>query len=140
MDRGEGRFERGAGGPVAVDAGDFAAREDLADHEGAGVGLRHQETTRIDVENLGSGRREAAALGLEEVADAARRDAVESDLGKGGLMPDHVRLRKRGETGRGVEPDGLFGVAVVVADAAVAVRAAVGDEARAGEGRAVDAA
>jgi hypothetical protein len=55
-------------------------------------------------------------------------------------VPDHLGLRERGETGRGVEPHGLLGVAVVVADAAVAVGAAVGDEAGAGERRAVDAA
>jgi hypothetical protein len=55
-------------------------------------------------------------------------------------MPDHLGLRKRGETRRGVEPDGFFGVAVVVADAAVAVRAAVGDQTGAGEGGSVDAA
>lgn len=57
MDGGEGGLEGSAWGPVAVDAGDFAAGEDLADDEGAGVGLRHQKTTRIDVENLGSRRR-----------------------------------------------------------------------------------
>jgi hypothetical protein len=77
---------------------------------------------------------------LEEVADAAWWAAVEADLGEGGFVPDHGGLGQRGEAGRGVEPDGVFGVAVVVADAAVAIGVAVGDEAGAGERRAVDAA
>jgi len=70
----------------------------------------------------------------------ARGPAVEADLGEGGRAPDDVGLRERAEVGRRVEPDWLFGVAVVVADAAVAVGAAVGDEAGAGERGAIKAA
>jgi hypothetical protein len=55
-------------------------------------------------------------------------------------MPDHLGLRKRAKTGWGVEPDGLLGVAVVVADAAIAIGLASSDEAGAGKRRAVDAA
>lgn len=140
MDCGECGLEGGAGGPVAVDAGDFAAGEDLADDERPAFGLGYQEPARVRIQHLGAWRREAAALGFEEVADVARGAAVEADLGEGGLMPDHFGLRKRGETGWGVEPDGFFWVAVVVADAAVAIGPAVGDETGAGERGAVDAA
>jgi hypothetical protein len=83
---------------------------------------------------------EAAALGFEEVADVAGGAAAEADLGEGGRAPDDVRLGQGRQVGRRVEPDWLLGVAVVVADAAVAVGAAVGDEAGAGERGAVEAA
>jgi len=83
---------------------------------------------------------EAAALGFEEVADVAGGAAGEADLGEGGRAPDDIRLRQNRQIGRRAEPDWLFGVAVVVADAAVAVGAAVGDEAGAGERGAIKAA
>jgi hypothetical protein len=55
-------------------------------------------------------------------------------------VPDHRGLRERGETGRGVEPDGILGIAVVVADAAIAIGLASSDQAGAGKGRSIDAA
>jgi hypothetical protein len=112
----------------------------LADCDGGAVGLGYQEAAEVDVENVRPWGGEAAALGFEEVADVARGAAVEADLGEGGRAPDDVGLRERAEVGRRVEPDRLLGITVVVADAAVAVGAAVGDQAGAGEGGAVEAA
>ena len=70
----------------------------------------------------------------------AGRAAREADLGEGSRAPNDVGLRERAEVGRRVEPDRLLGITVVVADAAVAVGAAVGDEAGAGERGAIKAA
>jgi hypothetical protein len=140
VDLGERVGQRWARGPVAGDAGYFAAGEDLADRDGEAVGLRQEQAAEVDVENLVAWGREAAALGFEEVADAARGPAREADLGEGGRAPDDVGLRQRGEIGGGLEPDRLLGIAVVVADAAVAIGAAIGDEAGAGERGAVEAA
>jgi hypothetical protein len=70
----------------------------------------------------------------------ARGAAVEADLGEGGRAPDDVGLRERAEVGRRVEPDRLLGITVVVADAAVAVGAALGHEAGARKRGAVEAA
>jgi len=136
---GEGVAERRSG-PVAGDAGYFAAGEYLADCDGGAVGLGQQEAAEVDVENVMSWGGEAAALGFEEVADVAGGAAGEADLGEGGRTPDDVGFRQGRQIGRWVEPDRLVGVAVVVADAAVAVGAAVGDEAGAGERGAVEAA
>ena len=139
MDVGEGLVERGAG-PVAGDAGDLAAGEDLADCDGLAVFLSQQEAAEVDVENLGPWGGEAAALGLEEVARVAGGAAREADLGEGGRAPDDVGFREGRPVGGWVEPDRLVGIAVVVADAAVAVGAAVGDEAGARKRGAVEAA
>jgi hypothetical protein len=139
VDLGEGVAERRSG-PVAGEAGYFAAGEYLADCDGGAVGLGQQEAAEVDVEDLGSWGGEAAALGFEEVADVAGGAAGEADLGEGGRAPDDIRLRENRQIGRRVEPDWLFGVAVVVADAAVAVGATVGDEAGARKRGAVEAA
>ncbi|HYR72844.1 MAG TPA: hypothetical protein VEP12_15750 [Candidatus Acidoferrum sp.] len=139
MDLGQGVAERSSA-PVPGDSGYFAAGEDLAYCQVSAVGLGQQEAAEVDVENVVAWGGEAAALGFEEVADVAGGAAGEADLGEGGRAPDDVGLRERAEVGRRVEPDRLFGVAVVVADAAVAVGAAVGDEAGAGERGAIKAA
>jgi len=139
VDVGEGVAERRSG-PVAGDAGYFSARKYLADCDGGAVGLGYQEAAEVDVENVVAWRGEAAALGFEEVADVAGGAAGEADLGEGGRAPDDIRLRQGRQIGRWVEPDWLLGVAVVVADTAVALGAAVGDEAGAGERGAVKAA
>jgi hypothetical protein len=89
---------------------------------------------------MGSGGREAAALGFEEVARVAGGAAREADLGEGGRAPDDIGPGQGGQIERRLEPDRLLGIAVVVADTAVAVGATVGDEAGAGEGGAVEAA
>jgi len=139
VDVGEGLAERGAG-PVAGDSSHFAAGEDLADCDGLAVFLGYEEAAEVDVEDLGSWGGEASALGFEEVARVAGGAAGEADLGEGGRAPDDVGFRERPEVGGWVEPDRLVGIAVVVADAAVAVGTAVGDEAGAGERGAVEAA
>jgi hypothetical protein len=139
MDVGEGVAERSSG-PVAGDSSYFATGEELADCEVAPIGLRDQQAAEIDIENVVSGGGEAAALGFEEVADVAGGAAVEADLGEGGRAPNDVGFRERMEVGRWLEPDRLLGITVVVPDAAVAVGAAVGHEAGAGEGRAIETA
>jgi hypothetical protein len=139
VDLGQGVAERSSA-PVPGDSGYFAAGEDLAYCQVSAVGLGYQEAAEVDVENVMSWGGEAAALGFEEVADVARGAAVEADLGEGGRAPDDVGLRERAEVGRRVEPDRLLGITVVVADPAVAVGAALGDEAGAGERGAVEAA
>jgi hypothetical protein len=138
-DFGQGVAERSSA-PVPGDSGYFAAGEDLAYCQVSAVGLGQQEAAEVDVENVVAWGGEAAALGFEEVADVAGGAAGEADLGEGGRAPDDIRLRQNRQIGRWAEPDWLFGVAVVVADAAVAVGAAVGDEAGAGERGAIKAA
>lgn len=139
MDFGEGVAERRSG-PISGDSGYFAAGENLAYCQVSAVGLGYEEAAEVDVEDLMAWGGEAAALGFEEVADVAGGAAGEADLGEGGRAPDDVRLGQGRQIGRRVEPDWLLGVAVVVADAAVAVGATVGDEAGAGERGAVEAA
>jgi hypothetical protein len=137
MDRGDGGRER-AGRPVTIEAGDLAPGEEQAHRDRAAVGLGDQLPADVDGQHVGPRRREAAALGLEEVRHVARAD-LEAHLGEGGLVPEDLGARQGGGAGRRLEPDRLLGIAVVVADATVAIRAAAGDDAGAGEARAVDA-
>ena len=137
MDGGEGGLE-GAGGPVALQACDLAAGEELAHHDRAAVGLSDQQAADVDGEDVGARGGEAAALGLEEVGDVAAAD-LEADLGEGGLVPEDLGARQGGDAGGRLEPGRLLGIAVVVADAAVAIGLAAGDDAGAGKSRAVDA-
>jgi hypothetical protein len=140
VDVGERGGKGCAGRPVAGDAGDFPAREDLADGQVAAVFLGDQEAAEVYVKDLISRGGEAAALGFEEVARVASGAAGEADLGEGGGAPDDVGFRERWPVQGRVEPDRFVGIAVVVADAAVAVGPAVGDQAGAGERGAVEAA
>jgi len=79
--------------PVAGDAGDFAAGEDLVDGEVAAVGLGYEKAAEIDVQDLIPWGGEAAALGFEEVARVAGGAAGEADLREGGGAPDDVGFR-----------------------------------------------
>ena len=126
-------------GPVAGDAGDFTAGEDLVDGEVVAVGLSNEEAAEVDVQDLVPWGGEAAALGFEEVARVAGGAAGEADLGEGGGAPDDVGFREGGPARGRVEPDRLLGVAVVVADPAVVVGAADRDQTGAGERGAVEA-
>jgi len=139
MDRGERLAQREAGSPGPLDAGDLARGEDLADRDRGPIRLRHQQTPDVHTQHVGLGGGETPTLRLEEVGEVTRGVQREPDLREGGLVPDDLRAGERGDTGRRLEPDRLLRIAVVVADPAVTVGAAPGDEAGAGEGGAVDA-
>ncbi len=137
MDRGDGVLET-AGRPVPLEMRDLASREHLAHRDRPAVRLGHQEAAYVHREHVRTGRRDAAALGLEEVGHVTRADP-ETHLGEGGLVPDDLGARQRGEAGGRLEPHRLLGIAVVVAHATVVVVPATGHEAGAGKARPVDA-
>src|SRR6266568_8442198 len=132
--------DRETGRPVALEAQDLAGGEDLADREDTPFGLRHEEPPVIDVEDVPPRGREEIALALEEVAPGAARAAAEARLREGRRVPEDFRPGQLRHLGRRGEPGRLVGRAVVVADAAIAVARTLRDDARARQGRPVEAA
>src|SRR5215831_3424905 len=122
---------RGAesGRPVPFNAQHFASRKDLPDGERAALLLGHEETTVVRLEDVPSRRGELAPPRFEEVAPRAGPPAADPRFRKGGAEPENVGARHGHHAGRRSEPRRLLGLAIVVADAAVAIVPAVGHDA-----------
>src|SRR5262249_52881452 len=122
---------RGAesGRPVTFDAQHLTPRKDLPDGQRSAFPLSHQETTVVRLEDVPSRRGALAPPSFEEVGPRAGPPTADPRFRKGGAEPDDVGAWHGRHPDRRGEPRRMLGLAVVVADAAVAIVPAVSHDA-----------